>query len=318
MKTELLFVLRLPEGTRRRYQEGMQAAFPDITVNVVEDRDKAAPYLPTADVLATFGPMMSDAVFAAAQRLKWVQALGTGTDGILDAPSLGKEVIVSNMHGFHGPPMSEAALLAMLSQARDLPRVLRNQAEAKWERWAARTLNESTVGILGVGAIAEDLATRCKAMGMKVIGISGSPRSVPNFDRIEPMNRLVDAVREVDWLVVLTPYRADTRHIVGAAVFDAMKPSAFLVNLARGGVVDEAALLAALQSRRIAGAALDVFQTEPLPSDNPLWRAPGVLVTPHAGGFFDRYPDHALPILERNMRAFLAGRRDQMIHVVRG
>jgi phosphoglycerate dehydrogenase-like enzyme len=118
--------------------------------------------------------------------------------------------------------------------------------------------------------------------------------------------------------VVLTPYRPDTRHIVGAAVFDAMKRSAFLVNLARGGVVDEAALLAALQSQRIAGAALDVFQTEPLPADNPLWRAPGVLVTPHAGGFFDRYPDHALPILERNMRAFLAGRRDQMIHVVRG
>ena len=316
--TELLFVLRLPEAVRRRYQEGMRAAFPGIVVNVVEDRELAAPFLATADVLATFGPMMSDEVFRAAPRLKWVQALGTGVDGIVDQPSLGKEVIVTNAHGFHGPPMAEATLMAMLAQARDFPRALRNQAQAKWERWPVRTLNESTVGILGVGAIATDLAARCKALGMTVVGISSAPRPVPHFDRMEAVAQLHEAVRELDWLVVLTPHRADTHHLVGADVFAAMKRSAFLVNVARGGVVDEEALLAALQTGRIAGAALDVFQVEPLPADSPWWQAPNVIVTAHAGGFFDRYPDHALPILERNMRAFLEGRREQMIHVVRG
>ncbi len=316
--TELLFILRLPEAVRRRYQDGMRAAFPGIVVNVAEDRSHAAPFLATADVLATFGPMVSDEVFAAAKRLQWVQALGTGVDGIVDQPSLGREVIVTNAHGFHGPPMAEATLMAMLAQARDFPRALRNQAQAKWERWPVRTLNESTVGILGVGAISTDLAARCKAFGMTVVGISSTPRAVPHFDRMEAMGRLRQAVRDLDWLVVLTPHRADTHHIVDADVFAAMKPSAFLVNVARGGVVDEAALLAALRGGRIAGAALDVFHVEPLPQDSPWWREPNVIVTAHAGGFFDRYPDHALPILERNMRAFLEGRREQMIHVIRG
>jgi D-2-hydroxyacid dehydrogenase (NADP+) len=315
--TELLFVLRLPEPTRRRYAEGMRAAFPELVVNVVDEHAKAGPYLPTADVLATFGPMMVDGVFQAARRLQWVQALGSGTDGILDQPSLAPEVLVTNMHGFHGAPLSEAALLAMLAQARDLPRVLRNQAQARWERWPARTLDGRTVGILGVGAIAEALAPRCKAMGMTVVGITSAPRPLPAFDRMEPLTRLREAVRDLDWLVVLTPYRPETRHLVGAAVFEAMRPGACLVNLARGGVVDEAALLATLQAGHLGGAALDVFQTEPLPADNPLWQAPGVIVTPHAGGFFDRYPDFALPILQQNMRAFLQGKRDQMTHVVR-
>jgi D-2-hydroxyacid dehydrogenase (NADP+) len=97
-----------------------------------------------------------------------------------------------------------------------------------------------------------------------------------------------------------------------------MKPSAFLVNLARGGVIDEDALLAALRAERLAGAALDVFQTEPLPATSPFWAEPRVIVTPHAGGFFDRYPDHALPVLQHNLRAFLAGQRERMLHVVRG
>lgn len=315
---ELLFILRLPEAVRVRYLQGMRDAFAELTVNVVEDRSHAAPFLPTADVIATFGPMVNDDVFRAARRLQWVQALGTGVDGIIDQPSLSPEVIVTNAHGFHGPPMAEATLMAMLAQARDFPRALRNQAQAKWERWPVRTLNESTVGILGVGSIAESLAARCKALGMTVVGITSTPRPLPHFDRMEPMARLTEVVRELDWLVVLTPLRPDTRDLVGTDVFAAMKPSAFLVNVARGGVVDEAALLAALQCQQIAGAALDVFQTEPLPADSPWWNTPNVLVTSHAGGFFDRYPDHALPILVRNMRAFLGGRREDMIHVIRG
>jgi D-2-hydroxyacid dehydrogenase (NADP+) len=315
--TELLFVLRLPEPVRRRYVEGVRAAFPELVVNAVDDHTKAQPYLARADVLVTFGPMVVDAVFAAARKLQWVQALGSGTDGIVDQPSLAPGVIVTNTHGFHGPTVAEAALMAMLAQARDLPRILRNQAQVRWERWPARTLDGSTVGILGVGAIAADLAPRCKALGMQVVGITSTPRSAPSFDRMEPVGRLQEVVRDVDWLVVLTPYRPETRHLVGEQVFAAMKPSAFLVNLARGGVVDEAALLDALHAKRLAGAALDVFQTEPLPEDSRLWAEPRVIVTPHLGGFFDRYPDFALPILERNLRAFLDGKREEMINVVR-
>ena len=124
-------------------------------------------------------------------------------------------------------------------------------------------------------------------------------------------------MREVDFLVLLTPLSADTRGIVNTEVLSAMKPSAFLVNLARGGVVDEAALLHSLNINQIAGAALDVFATEPLPADSPFWERPNVLITPHAGGFFDRYPEHALPVIEENLRRFLAGDTANMLNLVK-
>jgi len=117
--------------------------------------------------------------------------------------------------------------------------------------------------------------------------------------------------------VLLAPLSEETRGIVNAQVLSAMKPGAFLVNLARGGVVDEVALLEALKSNRIAGAALDVFATEPLPRDSPFWELPNVLVTPHAGGFFDDYPKHALPVIEENLRRFLAGDTTNMLNLVK-
>jgi phosphoglycerate dehydrogenase-like enzyme len=315
--TELLILLTLPEPVRRRYAEGIRAAFPEITVNVVDHNSKVDPYIGTADILVTFGPMMKDAVFGAAPRLKWVQALGTGTDGIADQPSLGKEVIITNMHGFHGPPVAEAALTGMLALARGTPRAIRSQLDRKWDRFPARTLNESTVVIYGVGDIACYLAPLCKAFGMRVIGVSSAPREVPGFDLVVGRDQLTRVVGEADHLVLLTPYTPATRHSVNAEVFAAMKCGAMLVNVARGGVVDEQALVAALESGQVGGAALDVFSSEPLPTDHPFWAMPNVIITPHQGGFFDRYPDHALPVLCENLKHFLAGHTDQMINIVR-
>ena len=128
---------------------------------------------------------------------------------------------------------------------------------------------------------------------------------------------LVEAAREVDFLVLLTPLSAETRGIVNAEVLSAMKPGAFLVNLARGGVVDERALVVSLKNRKIAGAALDVFATEPLPAGSPFWDLPNVLITPHAGGFFDGYPKHALPVIEENLRRFIAGDTANMLNPVK-
>jgi D-2-hydroxyacid dehydrogenase (NADP+) len=132
-----------------------------------------------------------------------------------------------------------------------------------------------------------------------------------------PMTELTQTVAEADHLVLLTPYSQATHHLIGAKVFAAMKPTAFLTNVARGGVVDEAALIEALREKRIAGAALDVFDVEPLPADNPLWSFENVIVTTHQGGFCDIYVDLAMPILTRNMRAFLDGNLRDMVNVVR-
>ena len=207
--------------------------------------------------------------------------------------------------------------MLMLALSRELPRVVRNQDRHKWDRFPARLLKDKTVGIFGVGAIAEALAPKCKAFGMTVVGISSTKREVAGFDRMYGRDELERAVREVDYLVLLTPYSPATRGIVGAKTFSAMKPTSYLVNLARGGVVDEEALIKALEQGQIAGAALDVFNQEPLPEDHPFWTMEKVLITPHLGGFYDTYPAYALPVVEENLRRFLAGHTKNMINVVK-
>jgi len=315
--TNVLIVLTLPEPVRMQYFDHIRNAFPEIKLDMVDHHTKVDPYIDAAEVLITFGVQVAAHVFDKAKRLKWVQALGTGVDGIVDQPGLKKDVVVTNMHGLHGGPVSEAALLAMLALARDLPRSMRLQRDHRWERFPARLLKDKTVGILGVGAIALELAPKCKAFGMRVVGISSKKRDVPGFDAMLERDALERAVKELDFLVILTPHTEETRNIVTARIFASMKPGAHLVNLARGGIVDEAALVDALRSKHLAGAALDVFAQEPLPADSPLWDLDNVIITQHQGGFFDSYPSFAIPVVEENMRKFLAGDTEGMINVVK-
>jgi phosphoglycerate dehydrogenase-like enzyme len=221
------------------------------------------------------------------------------------------------MHGLHGDSVPEAAIMLMLALARDLPRALRQRNARKWERYPSQLLKGKTVGIFGVGAIARSLAPKCRSFGMTVVGITSAPRAMEGFDRMVHRDDLESAVRELDFLVLLTPYTPETHGIVGAKMLAAMKPSAFLVNLARGGIVDEDALVGALREKRLAGAALDVFAAEPLPEDHPLWSMDNVIVTPHLGGFHDQYAEEALPTVVENFRKFLAGDLDKMKNVVK-
>lgn len=305
--TNVLILLTLPEDIRVQYRDRLRAKFPQLKVDLVDHHSKVDPFMPEADVLITFGPMMVDRVYQLAKKLKWVQALGTGIDGITDLPSLPKDAIVTNLHGIHGAPLSEAAFGAMLLLSRRMHHSVRAQDKRQWARWPSTLLNGKTVGVLGVGAIAEDLAPRLKAFNMKTVGITSGVRPVPGFDEMRPRDPLREAVRDLDYLVLLTPLTPATKGIVNADVLAAMKPSAFLVNLARGGVVDEAALLKTLQERRIAGAAVDVFVQEPLPPEHGFWALDNIFMTPHLGGFNDQYVDHAMPVIEHNMAAFLGG-----------
>jgi D-2-hydroxyacid dehydrogenase (NADP+) len=314
--TNLLILLTLPEPIRGQYRDRLRARFPELNIALVDHHSKVGPHIGQADALLTFAPMLSDHVLQSATRLKWVQALGTGVDNLIDRPCLRKDVIVTNVHGIHGPPVSEAAIAAMLALARNLPRAIRLQEKRQWARFPAQLLHNKTVGIFGIGAIAEALAPKCKVFGMRVIGVSSAPREVPGFDRMHDSAELAALAGEFDFFVLLTPLTEKTRNSVGAEIFAAMKATSFLINLARGGVVDEAALLDALRGGRIAGAALDVFNEEPLPADHPFWSMDNVIITTHQGGFCDVYIDHAWPTLEANMRRFLNGDIGGMINVV--
>jgi D-2-hydroxyacid dehydrogenase (NADP+) len=319
--TNVLFVLEFFEKQRKAYHDGVANAFPDITVYTVEHVRLADLYLAKADVLITFGPHLRDRaehVLREAKRLKWIQALGTGVDNIADRTNLRDDIILTNIHGIHGAAISEAALTAMLNLSRHTALYLRNQEQRTWKKgWPCRLIEGKTVGIFGIGAIAKALAPRCKAIGMRVLGISSVKRAVAGFDQVYGRDELKAAVGSLDHLVVLTPYTPETHHIINADILSAMKPTCTVINLARGGVIDEEALVRALHSNTIAGAALDVFSKEPLPADHPLWSMPNVMITPHVGGFYEDYVYEALKVINANMRQFLAGNTANMVNVVK-
>ncbi len=261
---------------------------------------------PQAQILLALAPRVTPALLAAMPGLlaampglEWVQALTTGTDTLA-----GLGVTVTSARGIHGPQMAELALVLMLSAARRFPAMLDKQRAAVWQRWPQPLLQGKTVCLLGLGVIAEAVAQRAAAFGMQVTGVSDGRSAVPGFARIFPRMALVQAAAEADFLVVIVPYAAATHHIVNAGVLAAMRPTAHLINIARGGCVDEAALLACLDRGAIAGAALDVFATEPLPQDSAFWHHPRVMVTPHIGGMSDCYAEQVRPLLIRNLTTF--------------
>jgi D-2-hydroxyacid dehydrogenase (NADP+) len=290
--------------------------FPDLDLFATNDRNLAVREAEGAAAMIGHHFQFDDELLTRAKHLRWIQSLTTGTDNILRLSALRAEVTVTSTRGMHGPQMSELVFLQMLALLRDFPRMQRNQAAHAWQRWPQPLLSGKTVVIVGIGAIAELLAPRCKAFGMNVYGVSGSPRKPAGFDGVFGRDELHRAAALADFLVLIVPYTPQTEKLVDASVIAAMKPGAYLINVARGGVLDENALLAALREKRLAGAALDVFRETPLPPDHPLWREEKIIITPHIGGTSDIYLDQAYPIVRDNLRKFLAGETRAMTNIV--
>ncbi len=260
-------------------------------------------------------------------RLKWIQAHSAGVDFLLDTPVWESDVIITTASGIHPVPMAEHALAMMLHFRWRVGEMLFWQQRGEWptERWdkfARPELRGSTLGIVGYGAIGRELGRLAKALGMRLLAAnrSGTRHPFTGFtlphtgdpeaalpEKIYPIAELTAMLPECDYVVVLAPLTPETRHLFNAETFAAMKPGAFFFNLARGGLVDEAALVEALYSGRIAGAGLDVFETEPLPADSPLWRLENVLISPHVAGFTPHYDERASDLFAENLRRYRAG-----------
>ncbi len=299
-----------------RYRDLLQRECPGVAFDATYSRERAMELAPHATALVIIGPLVWPELIDAAPELKWVQTLTSGTNPITSLPNLKPEVIVTSTRGIHGPQVSEMALLQMLALSRDYRRMIENQRAAHWDRWFQAVIFRKTVAIFGVGSIAEELAPRCRAFGMHVVGISDHRTDVPHFERIVRRSQAADVLAEADFVVVLLPRSPETAGCINAGVFSAMKESAFLINVSHGGVVDEAALIDALQSHRIAGASMDVFAQEPLPPASPLWSTERLVLTPHLGGMTDIYVEQAVPVVAENVRAFAAGRYEAMRNVV--
>ncbi|OSP54888.1 D-2-hydroxyacid dehydrogenase [Pseudoruegeria sp. SK021] len=294
------------------YVSELATRCPQYRYIAAADDDAALRVADQADIIVGLAPALSETLIKAAPQLEWVQALTTGVDNLVAMTTLHPSVALTNCGGFHGPQMSELAFLMMLSLARDFPRMIANQQQKTWARWPQSLLLGKTVTIVGVGAIAEDLASRCGAFGMTVTGVSNGRSDVPGFARIDKRSALVEAAAQCDFLVVLLPYDATSHHIIDATVLAAMRPSAMLINISRGGCVDEVALRSALEQGQIAAAGLDVFATEPLTPDDPIWTAPNILITPHIGGMSDIYKHQALPSVAHNLTAYSTGGAGQL------
>jgi phosphoglycerate dehydrogenase-like enzyme len=295
------------------YAARLSEAFPELVIHATCDAAEALDAAPQVDAIAALAHEVSPELVARAQALRWIAALTTGVDH-LDTLDLPDGVVVTSMRGIHGPQMAELAFLMMIALSRDARAMLDNQRTHVWRRWPQRLIYGKTATIVGVGAISEELALRCQAFGMRTIGVSSARKTARGLDLIVPCERLCEAAAKADFVIALVPYAPETHQLIDAAVFAAMKPSAMFINIARGKVVDEVALVSALAENRIAGAGLDVFDEEPLPVGSPLWDMPNVIVTPRVGGMSDVYAEQATPVLIQNMRAFLDDRPETMIN----
>jgi D-2-hydroxyacid dehydrogenase (NADP+) len=311
-----IIYLGAPEADALTFEARARGDFPGIPLFATNDRTDGLRHLADAEAIIGHHFQFDEAMLTAAPQLRWIQSLTTGTDAILKLRALRPQTTVTSTRGMHGPQMSELVFLQMLALCRDFPQMQRNQAAHRWKRWPQPLLWGKTIVIVGVGAIAESLAPRCKAFGMTVYGVSGTPRVTAGFDKVFARSELRQSAALADFLVLIVPHTPQTENLIDASVLEAMRPTAFLINVARGGVLDEEALMRALHAKRLAGAALDVFREQPLPPDHPLWREERIIITPLVGGMSDIYLDQAYPIVRLNLERFLAGELDRMLNIV--
>jgi D-2-hydroxyacid dehydrogenase (NADP+) len=306
--------LLILEQRAEEYKKALSSKFPEVVIHAASKEAEVGKFIEQTDILMTI--RISDDLIKKASNLKWVHAMTTGVDYLVNLPSLKKEVILTSTRGIHGPQVSEMAFLLMLALNRNFPEVVRNQDKGVWERWQGRLLWKKKVGILGVGVIGEEIARKAKAFGMEVFGIDIIKRKLDCIDAFYGPEDIVKVAKEVDYLVIVAPNTPETEKIVDSKVLSAMKPTAFLLNLGRGELVDEEALIRVLKSGKIAGAGLDTYLQEPLPKGHPFWGMKNVIVSPHVAGMSDIYVEQVLTIFEENLRRFIKGEKRNLINLV--
>jgi phosphoglycerate dehydrogenase-like enzyme len=263
-----------------------------------------------------------------AQKLRWIQFHLAGVEEHLDAPILRQpDVTATTLSGANAPQVAEHALALMLALGHRLTDMHLDQSQTKWptrrvERYQAKEVLGSTVGIVGYGSIGQRLAqllqpfygtilaTRRSLLTAPSNGYQIDAQGDPNTEyprRIYPSQALRGMIKECDYVVVTVPLTEQTRGLIGSKQFEAFRPGAFMVDVSRGGVVDHGALIQALEKRQLAGAALDVFPEEPLPSDSPLWHMQNVIISPHVAGLSPHYLDRAFSLFKENLRRYVSG-----------
>lgn len=275
----------------------------EIELDAAANSEEVSSRLLHADVLLSANSFPIEQL-KDATNLQWIHVQGAGVNRWVDA-ELPMGIRISRTTGSFGPRMAEYAFCYMLVATQHVREVLYNQANHQWVPLQPSVLHGKVLGIAGVGNIGSCVASRGKAFGMRVKGLAHKPKPEVEVEKWYSPDELPTFVEDLDFLVISLPLTPETRGMFRANVFDSMRPSAWLINVARGPIVDEADLVAALQMGKIAGAILDVFDEEPLPPDHLLWSQPNVIVTPHQSG--GTCVDEVIEVFEENLHRFRKG-----------
>lgn len=288
--------------------------FPEMKVVHLPTYDHLPDEIADTDIFV--GWSLHPGQFVRARKLKWIHSTAAGVSQLMYPELRSSSVIVTNASGVHTIPIAEHTLGMLIAFARRFPDSLRHQQQRRWAQqdiWDApirpRELHGQTLLIVGFGAIGKELARRVKPLGMKIVAVTRSGAGDTSLaDQILPVSRLNEVLHHADYVVFAAPDTPETTHMIAAPQLAAMKPTAYLINIARGTLIDEAALIDALRRRAIAGAALDVTTEEPLPPESPLWDLENIFITPHTSAVSEFLWDRQTELLLENLGRWFSDR----------
>ena len=312
--------MKLVIGTLHRFElwrapewfaEKLRREFPQIEVVQVPDFNALSNEIVDADILVGFS--LRGEQFAQAKKLRWIHSTAAAVHQLMSPELKASNVILTNASRVHAPVVAEHVIAVMLSLAKRLPSAMRFQERSKWAqneiyKEHPQELAGNTLLLVGLGSIGREVLARAKALGMRVAAVRQHPeRGSDGADALFAARDLSKALADADFIVLAAPLTASTEHLINAEALEGMKPNAFLINVSRGPLIDDAALIAALRSRQIAGAALDVFAEEPLPADSPYWSLDNCLITPHTAAVTAKLWERHYALLAENLRRFQTG-----------
>ena len=290
----------------------IQSIKPGVRVQVTKDREQIA--RESDEIRIAAGNLPTDLIelLLRGKNFRWYQQWGAGVNWLMQSPqAIRKDFILTNASGVHAIPISEHIFALVLAFARGLPHAIRSQMHKQWSGLEGRDIFElagKTMLLVGTGAIGARTAGLATALGMRVWGIRRNPEQpLEGVEAMYSPGQILDLLPEVDFVVLTVPLTPETQGMIGRAELKAMRSSAYIVNIGRGNTIEQDALVQALQEGWIAGAGLDVFESEPLPEESPLWDMPNVIVTAHYAGSTPHYHERAMGIFLDNLRRYVAG-----------
>lgn len=281
------------------------ARFPQVEICITDTAQEFRQAAPTAEIVFLARRYERELVLEAV-RLKWLHLGGTGIDRLRPLSDLKREIIISHTPGLNADMIADYVMCVVSMSAWDFPRLIRNQLKRQWQRWPVERLADKTLALVGLGNIGRAVAHRAQAMDMRIIGVKRTPVFVPGFEYVVGPGEFHKVLSEADFLVLAVPLTDETAGMIGFQELQAMKDTAYLINVGRGAVVQEDALIVALRQGSIAGAALDVFEQEPLPADNELWRLDNVIISPHMSSWSADYRARAAEVFCVNLERYLS------------